>query len=1129
MGDGSKLSPRYVWTVLLLIAVLPASPGTRVMAQTGKQEFCDLDVTFIERTPRYIPGPWVYPPTGPQYLGIGDHHFTEEELQGAHRQWPNPGEDVTFTAHVANKSAQASPPCTFAWYLDGNQVAGGQLPAIDPWQETTQQLHWSWDQGPHTVRFVADSAGAVQEICEQNNALEDRTDAAALQMRVTPELYQAFQTEPNGIGSYSFEDWVQRHVKIMNGVLAGSSYPVTAPEGILERVRVDEFRFMSKADMYTYQPQPFGFDGGWNYYDDALGTPQSWFAYHIQDDFVARVDTGLIHELTHQIGVIDTYALALAPPWNHVRDADGELVMIAYQTKNPDMMGGGGPFIDFDGVPRPMLLFTPDANGNVTVATTGTFAAYCEENAGGLNSLKGLRRGHFGLYLFDIPQESFVQILDNQGQPVAGARIHVYQENPYPGPQSIPGQPVYQGATDPQGLFALGPAPLGNISCIGINGDLFFVIEARGHTEYRFLDVCNFNIAKWRGNPNQWTAVFKTGVPPKQAPRPPRHLRWGVLAPGQPGVLRWDASPSSDVVQYSVYRQYTYGPEDRPSGLSVNFEPPYVKVADVPATQTTCAITMIPGYAGANETPWFAVTAVDAAGRESAHARNRELVRWGPWADARVTRDDAHGVTLTLHPGTSWVQFRNSFVVTPGARVQFQVRTTSQRPLVLHLAVAGLGNVDLPLATLVPPGTDLADGQWHEVSADLRPTLDQLAAGSNVTPWQARTTWNQDWLVTACWLCDLRPAAQDAATFEFQEVQWVLPWGFCEPQGSGGQDGPGAIVPWGWESYGPCDVPPPNSGFVAIAAGGEHRLGLKTDGSIMAWGHNSYGQCDVPAPNAAFVAVAAGYYHSLGRKSDGSVVAWGYNGDGRCDVPTPDTGFVAIAAGGAHSLGLTGDGSILAWGNNDNGQCSVPAPGTGFVAVAAGFEHSLGLKADGSIVAWGRATEGQCAVPSPNAGIVAVAAGADHSLGLKSDGSIVAWGSNGDGQCDVPAPNADFVALAAGADHSLGAKTDGSILAWGNNDNGQCNVPTPSTGFVAVAAGNAHSVGLKASYGDLNCDGRVDFDDINPFVAALVDRQTYAARYARCHWLNADMNGDGSVDFDDISPFVRCLVSAQCP
>ena len=87
----------------------------------------------------------------------------------------------------------------------------------------------------------------------------------------------------------------------------------------------------------------------------------------------------------------------------------------------------------------------------------------------------------------------------------------------------------------------------------------------------------------------------------------------------------------------------------------------------------------------------------------------------------------------------------------------------------------------------------------------------------------------------------------------------------------------GPIVTWGDNGDGQCDVTPPNTDFVALAGGGSHSLGLKSDGSIVAWWDNGYGQCNVPAPNRSFVALAGGEYHSLGLKSNGSIRAWGYN------------------------------------------------------------------------------------------------------------------------------------------------------------------------------------------------------------------------------------------------------------
>ncbi len=71
----------------------------------------------------------------------------------------------------------------------------------------------------------------------------------------------------------------------------------------------------------------------------------------------------------------------------------------------------------------------------------------------------------------------------------------------------------------------------------------------------------------------------------------------------------------------------------------------------------------------------------------------------------------------------------------------------------------------------------------------------------------------------------------------------------------------GAIVGWGeYVVVSQSDL----TRVVSIAAGYYHSLGLKADGSIVAWGSNAYGQCNVPVPNSNFIAIAAGGYHSLG-------------------------------------------------------------------------------------------------------------------------------------------------------------------------------------------------------------------------------------------------------------------------
>lgn len=64
--------------------------------------------------------------------------------------------------------------------------------------------------------------------------------------------------------------------------------------------------------------------------------------------------------------------------------------------------------------------------------------------------------------------------------------------------------------------------------------------------------------------------------------------------------------------------------------------------------------------------------------------------------------------------------------------------------------------------------------------------------------------------------------------------------------------------------------------------------------------------------------------------------------------------------------------------------------------------------------------------------------------------------------------------------------------------------------------------------GDLNCDGTVTFDDIDPFVTALIGRDEYESLYPNCDFLNADINGDGAVTFEDVDGFVGCLIDGGC-
>ena len=88
---------------------------------------------------------------------------------------------------------------------------------------------------------------------------------------------------------------------------------------------------------------------------------------------------------------------------------------------------------------------------------------------------------------------------------------------------------------------------------------------------------------------------------------------------------------------------------------------------------------------------------------------------------------------------------------------------------------------------------------------------------------------------------------------------------------------------------------------------------------------------------------------------------------------------------------------------------------------------------------------------------------------------------------------------------------------------------------IPAHATNAVALPLSAIYrpppaarADTNCDGNVDFFDIDPFLLALFNAAAYTAAFPNCSLLSADCNNDQNVDFFDIDPFLNCLFNG-CP
>jgi len=571
----------------------------------------DLDVLWISRQPRYQRYCVEYPDDLPTLCQGSE----------AVQRYPRPGERVTLIGHIANRGFIPTGSFTFTWEIDGQLLLSGTLPSLNPAEEVTTTLSWTWATGPHTVTLRVEPEDPAAEICMANNEHSDRTDALFLEVLVHPLVYEAFASRPNLVGSYSFEDWIQAQFAAMNERLAAAIYPET-PEGVFDRVRIDIITVTTElgTDIVSCT---LAYDGCWTFrverddhhtpQDEALRSAENYAAR-----FAGGVDWGLIHELTHQLGIIDLYQLnVFSGDENLVRDREGLPLLSGFSWPRPGLMGGGWRGKGRDGT------------------------HYSRHTARALNRHAGFRRGYYGEYLYDLPQRTVLQVLDNRGQPLANATVALYQSER----NVVDDAPEIVGTTDARGCFVLPdrllphggvttatghtlrPNPFGHIDVVGRNGQ-FLVQVIQGDQEfYAWWPIVDFNHAAWDGA-TTYTRTLRTHLPSPDAPAPPPVLH-GLLD-GWRVTLWWEPSPDPSVIAYNVYQGD--GPEFYPFQRIVS------------------GTTDLRYEATLWSTARYAVTAVDAAGRESGFS---PILRAPRLIAPVAVQFDGHGqrIVLDAHSG----------------------------------------------------------------------------------------------------------------------------------------------------------------------------------------------------------------------------------------------------------------------------------------------------------------------------------------------------------------------------------------------------------------------------------------------------------------------------------------------
>lgn len=532
----------------------------------------DLNVAYIMQLPRY------------------DYSATKKQHA--------PGDSMTFVGHIANRGSQATGPFDFKWSIDGTVISSGTAPNLAASEMTTLTLGWVWQAGPHTVRLTLDPADSIAEVSEQNNFVEDRTNALGVGFWVEESVYDWFNVHQGelGLGSVSWDDWAQRQLRYWNEMFATAVHPLT-PQGILERVRLDKVVIIPDGtweDCANWpNPEDQTVDLVWGFPSELVGVDSGRhcppFNFYIVNPQFQEYEPALLHEMSHARYLIDLYGLnlytnaaylesavnatssALMTDRNVEQDGnfpvpaflavDGELIVCQSKDGNAFTQcarGSEGTTPRAHAVDTGVHLATvrvQDGHGNLVQGSAALPVVgdwndhlyfnrypndlmsggleYSQHSAYAWNRIVGQRPvcGNYnapcniGEYLNDIPENNVLEVVDLDGHPIAGARVTVYQPEPFPlwYGRYFDASGDIVAYTDAQGRASIGGFPFGEQGSIvhtfgQSNALLLLGITSGPQTVYRFFEVTETNEAYWSGYEDMALYTITVDLPHVQPP-----------------------------------------------------------------------------------------------------------------------------------------------------------------------------------------------------------------------------------------------------------------------------------------------------------------------------------------------------------------------------------------------------------------------------------------------------------------------------------------------------------------------------------------------------------------------------------------------------------------------------------
>ncbi|KAA0216289.1 MAG: hypothetical protein EDM82_04785 [Cyanobacteria bacterium CYA] len=591
----------------------------------------DLQVVCVSRTPRfprYDPLYTYYTITEPG--GYGPYSFSAATglgsgQTGSTQRWPNVGQTVTYTATVRNRGSEHfSGTVHGTWTVDGVPVSSvPQDLDLNPRQTATYTLTTTWDGLDHDIQFQID---AVDDRPDNNDFSLTSLSVAFLSyadLSYVESFREQSASYPDAITN-DFFDWLNAHMERFNELFAAA--------GCDKRVHFDVLAELDDGSADPTDPARINFAiFPFRYYAGDGSLRLSGY-YDSSED----LDYGLLHEMGHQLGLIDIYRINVSSGQNQV---SGQPYAAA-----SDLMNGVSHFLS-------------------------------EHSAGAMNHWLHTAHGYYGQFLYQMPDQVKMRFVGYDGTPLAGAQVRVYQKAERPGlGEVITNQVKFSGVTDANGEWLvpnvdINPAyapttyagdtlrdnPFGYVAVIGTNSLLLFEVEHQGRSDYAWLDVTEVNNAYWGGQTG--TATFERSLSLGGGTQyfPPLELTEGNAASwdawAADGVLTLSDDPFAQVGDFSLKYHATGGFDN-----SALYPADRIASWDLGAVQNIHlrAYAVNPNFGFQDGSPWVILRSLEGyiELRSTNDAMNQAIGQWRefviPLAGSSEWARTVHG---TIDPG----------------------------------------------------------------------------------------------------------------------------------------------------------------------------------------------------------------------------------------------------------------------------------------------------------------------------------------------------------------------------------------------------------------------------------------------------------------------------------------------